>query len=287
LLALAKYIGVPPDFQNEFEGLSLSILSNYDPTLKFDIDLAMAGLSMIKGLIEEKKNDAQSLITDYENMNNTEFSLDEYVADKTKDFLTSLMIKVIKSDEGQKITEAEALSLVASALAAGADTTLHHINWAISNILKNPQVIPEILADDSKKLLDNAVVEAFRWDNLAHSGSVRFALEDIEIYGQKIKKGEMIRPLNCGTFRDPNIFEDPDEFNIHRKNLKDVYTFGVGPHYCLGAAMAKKITQLTIWSFLKRFPNAKIVSKPTFQNHFIIRNMTHLMINPCIDIKSK
>ncbi|MCY4043554.1 MAG: cytochrome P450 [Cellvibrionales bacterium] len=283
LLALARYIGVPEDFQKEFEGLSLSILSNYDPTLTFDVDLAMAGLEMINGLIDEKKIIAQRLIDEHESLSDTDQTLDDYVAEHTKDFLTSLMIKVIKSDEGQKITEAEALSLVASALAAGADTTLHHVNWAISSLLKNPHVIPEVLADDTKKLLDNAIVEAFRWDNLGHSGSVRFALEDIEIYGQTIKKGEMVRPLNCGTFRDPRMFSNPDVFDIHRDNLKEVYTFGIGPHYCLGAAMAKKITQLTIWSFLKRFPKAKIISKPTFEKHFIIRNMTGLMVDPMID----
>ena len=280
LLALAKYIGVPDNFQEAFEGLALSILSNYDPTLKIDQALAMKGLRMIQGLIKKKKAIAANLIAAYENQDNSEETLDGFVQSQTKEFLTALMVKVLKSDQGQTISEQEALSLVASALAAGIDTTKHHINWALSGILKHPEVISDILADDSKTTLNNAITEAFRWDNLGHSGSVRFATEDLTINGQLIRKGEMVRPLNCGTFRDPSVFENPDVFDIRRQNLKEVYTFGIGPHYCLGAAMAKKITECTIWSFLKRFPNARLDGEPTFQKHFIIRNIISMPVTP-------
>ncbi|CAA0116850.1 Epothilone C/D epoxidase [BD1-7 clade bacterium] len=280
LYALAEYIGVPRDYQSEFAGLTESILSSYDPNIKVSPELALSGLKMIRHLIGEKKLQAQQLITEYESLHDTALSLDDYVSQHTKEFLTSLMVKVLKSDEGQKITEEEALSLVASALAAGADTTLHHINWAYRNILLHPQVIPEILADESGKTLNNAIMEAYRWDNFAHSGSARFALEDIEIFGQKIEKGEMIRPMNCAMMRDPRMFENPSTYDIHRTNLKDVVLFGIGPHYCLGAAMASKITELTIGSLLRRFPQATMISEPELRDHFIARYMTRLMIDP-------
>lgn len=281
LKVITAYIGVPEDCYSQLEQVSNSILSSYDPKVAVDQDKANQGLEMIKQLIDEKEAQAQKLIEQYESSSvNLNSSLDDYVTANSKDFLTSLMIKVIREDEGQKISKAEALSLIGSTLAAGPDTTLHHINWALIAMLKNPEVIPRILQDESKQTLERAILEGYRWDHFAHSGGVRFAKEDVEYFGQTIKKGEMIRIMNCAAVTCEKKFPNPLQYNIDRENLNELVVFGIGPHYCLGAAMASKITSMTIWSFLQRFPNTKILEEPLYKNHYVARHIERLMVDP-------
>jgi cytochrome P450 len=68
---------------------------------------------------------------------------------------------------------------------------------------------------------------------------VRFALRDFELRGKQIRKGQMIMLSIGGANRDPAVFENPDVLDLDRP-VRDLATFGNGPHYCLGANLARQ-----------------------------------------------
>lgn len=280
---ITAYIGVSDKHYTDLDELSKSITSSYDPTIVYDKKKALHGLEVIQQAIREKEQLVHTLIAEHADSGDTA-SIEDYIADRSKDFLTSLMLKSVQAGKGENgesiyVTHKEALSLVGSSLAAGPDTTKQHLNWVLIALMRNSEAITRILADETSETLDHAIIEGYRSEHLAHSGSVRFALEDFEIYGQKIEKGEMIRIMNCAAVYSPAKFPDPLTFNLDRDNLGDLVVYGLGRHFCLGHAIAKKITSMTVLSILRKFPDLKMDEKPIFRKHFITRDIQRLMVS--------
>jgi cytochrome P450 len=71
------------------------------------------------------------------------------------------------------------------------------------------------------------------------AGLPRFAVRDFELRGKQIKKGQMLMLSFGGANRDPAVFDDPDTLDIERDS-RDLLVFGNGPHYCLGANLARQ-----------------------------------------------
>ena len=70
-------------------------------------------------------------------------------------------------------------------------------------------------------------------------GLPRYAVRDFELRGKKIRKGQMMLLSFGGASRDPAVYDDPDRFDVTR-DVRDLITFGNGPHYCLGANLARQ-----------------------------------------------
>jgi cytochrome P450 len=104
-------------------------------------------------------------------------------------------------------------------------------------LLENPEEAARVRADRS--LVPNAVTEILR-HGFGHAGGLpRYALRDFELRGKQIRKGEMLMLSFSGAGRDPAVYDDPDRFDVTRE-VKDLMTFGHGPHYCLGANLARQ-----------------------------------------------
>jgi cytochrome P450 len=71
------------------------------------------------------------------------------------------------------------------------------------------------------------------------AGLPRFAVRDFELRGRQIRKGQMLMLSFGGANRDPAVFEDPDRLDLDR-DARDLLVFGNGPHYCLGANLARQ-----------------------------------------------
>jgi cytochrome P450 len=85
--------------------------------------------------------------------------------------------------------------------------------------------------------MPNAVRELLRYE-FGSAGLPRYAMEDFELRGQKIQKGQPLFLSFKGAHRDPAVFEDPDRFDIHR-DTRNLTIFGRGAHYCIGANLAQ------------------------------------------------
>lgn len=247
LKVLARYVGVPEDYQQAFEGLSHAILANYDPTESFDLPLALEGIAMLKRLVADRRENPQ-------------------------DDLVSVLATTV--EEGERLTETEMLALLSAVLAAGPDSTRDHIASIALVLAMHPAVLRRLHDDPAR--IDDVVRECMRWRNFGHSGAARFALEDVEWLGQRIRRGEMIRLMFPCAMYDEKVFPQPGKLDIDRPNLDKVMYFGVGVHYCLGAALARTITEEVILGLAQRYPVLELAAPPVYRKNMISRRMDEL-----------
>jgi cytochrome P450 enzyme len=245
----ANFVGIPPENFKEFSALSHAIMANYDPLQKIDPVMALRGIDVLERLIDQKRENPGD------------------------DFLSVITNTI---DQGDRLSRDEAVALVVTLLAAGPDTTRHQFNALIYHLTKFPDVLAEV--SGNLDLVEATMYESFRYLSSGHSGAARFAREDMELFGQKIKKGEMVRlMIQCGL-RDPEVFENPGIMDIHRKNADKIIMFGVGPHYCLGAALASTILIAMVKVFLKRYPCFTLAEPVVYEKAIVARAMKKLLI---------
>jgi cytochrome P450 len=125
--------------------------------------------------------------------------------------------------------------LVAGLVAAGTDTTTIGSTMGLRTLFHHPDALRELRAD--RGLLPNAVNELLRYD-FGAGGLPRYALRDFELRGKRIRKGQFLMLNFMGAHRDPEVFPDPDRLDLSR-DTRDLTIFGHGPHYCLGANLAR------------------------------------------------
>jgi cytochrome P450 len=87
----------------------------------------------------------------------------------------------------------------------------------------------------------------------------------------------MILPGMIGALRDPSVFASPDTFDM-RRDLSQSIAFGGGPHYCIGAALARLEGTVAVESLLRRFPRMQLAGEPSFSPSYIMRAITDLPI---------
>jgi hypothetical protein len=107
----------------------------------------------------------------------------------------------------------------------------------------------------------------------------RVALEDIEIGGVTVAKGETIICLLGAANRDPDTFDDPDKFDVARPDVKP-QSFGGGIHFCLGAQLARIEAEEAFRALIERLPNLKLAEpdKVQWRPTFTLRGVTSLPV---------
>jgi cytochrome P450 len=105
-------------------------------------------------------------------------------------------------------------------------------------------------------LIPAAIEEVLRYEPPGHQFA-RYVNKDVELLGQTVPEGSVILFLMASANRDDRQYPDGDRFDIHRKGAKHL-SFGVGTHYCLGAALARLEGRIALEEILKRFPEWEI-----------------------------
>ncbi len=139
-------------------------------------------------------------------------------------------------DEDDQLDDDEIITLITGLIGAGSETTALGGLVAITSLLRNPEPMEQLRADRS--LIPNAINEILRWGFGGPGGLPRYAIRDFDLRGQRIEKGQMLMLSFAGSNRDPRVWEDPDAFQIDR-DCRELSVFGNGPHYCLGANLAR------------------------------------------------
>jgi cytochrome P450 enzyme len=202
----------------------------------------------------------------------------EIIEERRRHLGDDLLSDLIRAEEaGDRLSSDELIALIAALVVAGSDTTVHALCFAVLDLLRHPEVWRAVVADPS--LVRNAVEESLRHEPFAKFGSVpRYALEDAEIRGTLIPKGEMAVPLIPATLRDQSAYPDPDVFDVHRK-LSSTLVFGVGPHFCVGAALARLELEVALGTLIERFPSMRLVDEvPAFRPNPQMRDMESLRV---------
>jgi len=150
------------------------------------------------------------------------------------DLVTDL---VQAQDDDDALCEDDIVLLLSGLIGAGSETTSFGGASILRMLLDEPEVAARLRADRS--LVHGAIDEIVRFTVGGPAGTLRYALCDFELRGKAIRKGQMIMLSIGGANRDPAVFEDPDTLDLDRV-VRDLPTFGNGPHYCLGANLARQ-----------------------------------------------
>jgi cytochrome P450 len=149
------------------------------------------------------------------------------------------------------LTEAEAVSNAAVLMFGGIETTEGMITNAALHLLSHPDQLALTLAD--RGLIPAAIEESLRLEPAAAVVD-RYATRDARLGGACIQAGDQVTVSISGANRDPGVFPDPDRFDIRRPNAVRHLAFAHGPHFCLGAHLARLEARTAIETLLDRLP---------------------------------
>jgi len=161
---------------------------------------------------------------------------------------------VTAEDDGERFSEDELFSMFVLLQVGGHETTTNLIGNGMLALLQNPGEMRKLRDDPS--LIETAVEELLRFNSPIQTTS-RFATEDMDVGGQRISKGELVRMYLGSANRDPDQFNEPDRLDIARQDNRHI-ALALGPHFCLGAALARLEGQIAIGSILRRLPGIKL-----------------------------
>jgi cytochrome P450 len=208
----------------------------------------------------EKARRSASGITDYL------CDLYEQRRQKPADDLLSALVSVGEHDDS--LNRSELVANTVLLLAAGHETTTNLIGNGLHALLRHPDQLQ--MLRDNPALIDTAVEEFLRYDNPAQI-LFRVSLEDIELDGRHIARGQLVNLLIGAANRDPAQFSEPDRLDITGRENRHM-GFGLGIHFCLGSPLARLEGQLAIGALLRRLPGLRLASEqlawqenPTFR----------------------
>jgi cytochrome P450 len=202
----------------------------------------------------------------------------EREANLRDDLLSDLVQARFDSGEraGEGMTMAEMLDVIAQLLVAGNETTTKLIAAATLMLIENPEQMAKVRADHS--LIPNLVEEALRMEAPVQM-LPRFTKEDVEVGGVAIPKGSVVMVMYGCANRDGAKYPNPDMFDIERDNARTQMAFGQGPHFCVGAALARSEARIAFELLLSRLNNIALASveTPTHRElSMTLRGLTNL-----------
>lgn len=166
-----------------------------------------------------------------------------------------LISRLIRAEfEARRLDDMEIATFVRSLVAAGGETTTRTFSSVMTLLLQRPELLARVR--DDRSLVSKLIDEAIRFEPTS-TVKVRQAARDVEIGGVKIPQGALVQCVIASANRDEDIFENADEFDIDRK-LKPSFTFGYGPHMCIGQFVAKLELSAAVNAVLDLFPNVRL-----------------------------
>jgi cytochrome P450 len=153
--------------------------------------------------------------------------------EQPKDDLISRLLQA--EVDGEKLSPQDLLAFCITLLVAGNETTTNLSNNSILTFTEYPEVQEHLLQHPED--IPKAIEESLRYRSPAQY-VIRVATRDVQFGGHLIKKGDFINLWLGSANRDESVFANPDQFDLHRTNLKHI-AFGHGIHYCLGAPLAR------------------------------------------------
>jgi cytochrome P450 len=177
--------------------------------------------------------------------------LAERRAHPTDDLLSALVAADI---EGGRLTEAELLSTAITLFLGGHDTTTQLIALGMSALVRHPDQLELLRA--RPELVPAAVEEMLRYD-APFQMNLRYVTEVVELGGQTLHPGDLVRQALGAANRDPARYDDPDAFRIERPPARHL-AFGQGPHFCPGAPLARLQAQVAVGAMIRRLPGLRL-----------------------------
>ena len=250
---ICEMLGVPVEDRDLFEEWTPAAIKIIDPSDDFSLMLEAGEavrhfMDYFRSLIERRRSSPGD------------------------DLLTGL---IAAEDEGDRLTEDELLATCILLLIAGHETTVNLIGNGLLALLRHPDQLSRLRDDPS--LMGSAVEEALRYDAPVQL-TARTAVEEREVAGQVITKGQQVVTLLGAANRDPAQFADPDRFDVGR-NDRSHMAFGGGIHVCLGAPLARLEARCAFAGVLDRWSSLELVEEePPRKETVTLRGLSELRL---------
>jgi cytochrome P450 len=188
------------------------------------------------------------------------------------DLLSQLALLV---DDGDTLNDVELRATALLVIGAGFETTVNLIANGVWQLLQHPDQLAALRADPS--LWANAVDEILRYDSPVQA-TVRIAGETTELAGRQVDSGRFVSLMLGGANRDPDVFPDPNRFDVSRANARDHLAFSAGIHFCLGASLARLEGAVALRKLFERFPDLAVAGEPVRRKMRVLRGYEHMPV---------
>ncbi|MHB8578149.1 MAG: cytochrome P450 [Dehalococcoidia bacterium] len=252
VIVIAEMLGVPAADRDKFKHWSDAIGEGLEPILTpaqtRAADEAILALGdYFRGIIRERRQSPR------------------------EDLLSAL---AAAEEQGDHLNEDELLATLILLLAAGNETTTNLIGNGLLALLRNPGELRRLR--DEPALMDNAIEELLRFDSPVQL-TFRVALQDLEVGGQPVKKGQFCATILGAANHDPAVFPEPETLDIGRANLRHI-AFGYGVHFCLGAPLARMESRIAFEILLRRMPYLRLGGRPAWRPTLLLRGLRTLPV---------
>lgn len=187
--------------------------------------------------------------------------------DPGEDLISDLILA--RDEDSSRLTEDELIDTIFAILGAGTETTVNFLGKLVVELVTNPDQLARVLAGQVS--WDDVIEEGLRVESPVAHLPLRYAVEDIDVDGVTIPKGDAILVNYAGVGRDPAVHGDTaSRFDVDRPD-KTHLSFGIGPHFCLGWAIAREEVTIGLSWLFARFPDmtlavdrGELQAQPTF-----------------------
>jgi cytochrome P450 len=191
---------------------------------------------------------------------------------------SELVATLMDASEDERLTHDELAAMFMVLLFAGHETTTNLISIGLVDLLRNRDQWERLCAEPS--IAENAVEELLRrvtpvqWEQ-------RLIVAEMEVAGVTLPPGQTVFTMLAGANRDPAVFARPEELDLGRDDARRHLSFGHGPHFCLGASLARLEARRAFEALAERFPGMRLAADPgalAFQGNAMMRQLAALPV---------
>lgn len=250
VIIIARMLGVPESMADQLLKWSNDMVAMYQASRTHETEVQAATSSQefaefMRGYVEEKR------------------------VSPGDDLLTEL---IAAEEDGEKLSTDEMISTCILLLNAGHEATVHTIGNSVKTVLEHG-----LNADwFAPEKIDKTIEELIRLDPPLHMFT-RYAYEDVEVGKFTLKRGDQVALMLGAANRDPDAWENPDQFNPYRP-IKTNMAFGAGRHFCVGAPLARLELRIALPILFERCPDLKFSAPPRYANTYHFHGLERLMV---------
>lgn len=257
VIMIADLLGIPEEHHHNLRPWSGAIVKMYE-----------------LGYTDEQINEANKASVDFMNL------IGELANERRKNPQDDLITDLVEVEsQGEKLTENEMRATAIFLLNAGHEATVNGSALGLMSLFQNQnqfKIMKEAVHQNNQSLIKTAVDEMLRYETPLPMFE-RYVLEDMEINGTQLKRGDEVALMYISGNHDEKRFDRAGELILSRED-NPLLTFGLGTHYCLGAPLARLELQVLFSVLFKRLPNLQSNGDAIFSKGFVIRGLTDLPI---------